>query len=148
MDTLTDFLNHLASGLVPKDVQPFLAGAYLIGLSKKDGGIRPIAIGDLYRRLTGKCLFSLILSEANNFFLPYQCVCASGGGEAVVHAWRQIMEEFQNNPEFIGLKIDFVNAFNAVSRSIFLNECFDKFPHIFKWVHFCYSNHSHLFFGN
>ena len=58
------------------------------------------------------------------------------------------MEEFQNNPEFIGLKIDFVNAFNAVSRSIFLNECFDKFPHIFKWVHFCYSNHSHLFFGN
>ena len=103
---------------------------------------------DVYRRLTGKCLSSLILSEANNFFLPSQCVCASGGGEAVVHAWRQIMEEFQNNPEFIGLKIDFVNAFNAVSRSIFLNECFDKFPHIFKWVHFCYSNHSHLFFGN
>jgi len=79
-------LNHLASGLVPKDVQPFLAGAYLIGLSKKDGGIRPIAIGDVYRRLTGKCLSSLILSEANNFFLPSQCVCASGGGEAVVHA--------------------------------------------------------------
>ena len=58
------------------------------------------------------------------------------------------MKEFQNNPNFIGLKIDFVNAFNAVSRSIFLNECFDKFPHNFKWVHFCYSNHSHLFFGN
>ena len=38
------------------------------------------------------------------------------------------MEEFQNNPEFIDLKFDFVNAFNAVSRSIFLNECFDKFP--------------------
>ena len=25
LDTLTDFLNHLASGLVPQQVQPFLA---------------------------------------------------------------------------------------------------------------------------
>jgi hypothetical protein len=46
--------------LVPKEIQPFIAGAFLIGLSKKDGGIRPIAIGDVFRRLTGKCLASLI----------------------------------------------------------------------------------------
>ena len=78
LDTLTDFINHLASGSVPSEVQPFLAGAYLVGLSKKYGRIRPIAIGDVYRRLTGKCLSSLILSEANNFFLPSRCVCAPG----------------------------------------------------------------------
>ena len=35
LDTLTDFLNHLSSGLVPQEVQPFLAGAYLVGLSIK-----------------------------------------------------------------------------------------------------------------
>ena len=58
------------------------------------------------------------------------------------------MDDFQNNPDFIGLKIDFVNAFNSVARSIFLTECFEKFPQIFKWVHFCYSKHSHLFFGD
>ena len=41
LDKQTDFLNHLAPGLVrfPKEVQPFLAGASLIGLTKKDGGI-------------------------------------------------------------------------------------------------------------
>ena len=120
----------------------------MIGLSKKDGGIRPIAIGDVYRRLTGKCLSSLILSEANNFFLPSQCVCAPGGGEAVVHAWRHIMEEFQNDPEMIGQKIDFTNAFNSVQRDVFLKECYEKFPQIYKWVHFCYSQHSFLFFGS
>ena len=141
-------MNLLASGLAPPEVQPFLAGAYLIGLSKKDGGIRPIAIGDIYRRLTGKCLSSLVKEEANCFFLPAQCVCAPGGGEAVVHAWRHLMEEFKNNPEFIGMKIDFVNAFNSVKRIVLLNECFEKFPHIYKWVHFCYSQHSHLFFGD
>jgi Ser/Thr protein kinase RdoA (MazF antagonist) len=35
LDTLTDFVNHLASGAVPSVVQPFLSGAYLVGLSKK-----------------------------------------------------------------------------------------------------------------
>jgi len=32
---LKDFINHLASESVPSDVQPFLARAYLIDLSKK-----------------------------------------------------------------------------------------------------------------
>ena len=63
LDVLTDFVNHLSAGLVPLEMQPFLAGAYLIGLSKKDGGIRLIAIGDVYRRLTGKCLKFFFYSE-------------------------------------------------------------------------------------
>ena len=46
---LTNFMNHLASGLLPQEVQPFLAGVYPIGLSKKDGGISPITVGDVYR---------------------------------------------------------------------------------------------------
>ena len=29
--------------------------------------------------------------------------CASGGGEAVIHAWRHFMEEFKNNPDFISI---------------------------------------------
>jgi len=66
----------MSSGKVPSEIQPFLAGAFLIGIGKKDGGIRPIAIGDIYRRLTSKCLSSLILNEANEYFLPFQCVCA------------------------------------------------------------------------
>ena len=58
------------------------------------------------------------------------------------------MEEFQNDPEMIGQKIDFTNAFNSVQRDVFLKECYEKFPQIYKWVHFCYSQHSFLFFGS
>ena len=46
------------------------------------------------------------------------------------------------------MKIDFTNAFNEVQRAIFLKECHAKFPHIYKWVHYCYSEHSHLFYGD
>jgi len=75
LDILTDFVNFLASGFALPEVQPFLAGAYLIGLSKKDGGIRPIAIGDIYRRLTGKCLSFLVKEEAIIFSCLHN-VCA------------------------------------------------------------------------
>ena len=77
---------QLAKSLAPKDVQPFLSGAFLIGIGKKDGGICPIAIGDIFLRIVGKCLASVILHQANNYFLPSQCVSAQGGAEAVVHS--------------------------------------------------------------
>ena len=156
LEVLTAFVNHISSGKVPSEIQPFLAGAFLIGIGKKDGGIRPIAIGDIYRRLTSKCLSSLILNEANEYFLPFQCVCAQGGAEAVVHAWRSLMDEFKIDPlseesfdfDAIGFKTDFINAFNSVQRNIFLQKCAQKFPQIYKWVYFCYSQHSLLFFGD
>ena len=85
---------------------------------------------------------------SNNYFLPSQCVSAPGGAEAVVHSWRSLLMEFEGNADFAGMKIDFVNAFNEVQRSVFLKECHDKFPQIFKWVNFCYSQHSLLFFGS
>ena len=71
----------------------------------------------------------------------------SGGAEAVIHTWRSLLEEFEGNDSLIGMKIDFINAFNEVQRLVFLKECHDKFPQIFKWVNFCYSQHSLLFFG-
>ena len=58
------------------------------------------------------------------------------------------MEEFASNLDLIRFKIDFVNAFNSVNTDVFLKECHQRFPQIFKWVHFCYSQHSSIFFGN
>ena len=35
LEILTAFVNHMASGKVPPDIQPYLAGAFLIGIGKK-----------------------------------------------------------------------------------------------------------------
>ncbi|KAI0979762.1 hypothetical protein GJ496_010290 [Pomphorhynchus laevis] len=43
LDTLTHLVNHLLSGSAPNSLAPFIAGANLFGLPKKDGGIRPVA---------------------------------------------------------------------------------------------------------
>ncbi len=42
---LAVFINHALAGNVPQPVQPVFFGATLIPLRKKEGGVRPIAVG-------------------------------------------------------------------------------------------------------
>src|SRR6218665_1817498 len=42
------------SGRMPKEIRPILFGGSLIALNKESGGLRPIAIGYVWRRLTAK----------------------------------------------------------------------------------------------
>ena len=46
---LTEFTNLCLSGHVPAVIQPVFCGAALCALNKKDGGIRPIAVGSSLR---------------------------------------------------------------------------------------------------
>jgi hypothetical protein len=78
--------NLIASGKACRRVQPFLAGGSLTALLKKDGGIRPIAVGDVLRRLTGKALVRAQKDKLVNYFSPLQVgVAVPCGAEAVVH---------------------------------------------------------------
>ena len=54
--SLTEFINLIIQGKAPLCARPFFFGATLTGLGKKDGGVRPIAVGCVLRRLTAKCL--------------------------------------------------------------------------------------------
>ena len=52
---LTAVVQLLAHGRAPGFVAPVLGGASLVALPKPTGGVRPIAVGEILRRLTGKC---------------------------------------------------------------------------------------------
>ncbi|CAL1146949.1 unnamed protein product [Cladocopium goreaui] len=52
---LTAVVQLLAHGRAPGFVAPVLGGASLVALPKPAGGVRPIAVGEILRRLTGKC---------------------------------------------------------------------------------------------
>ena len=53
-----DFIARIANGDVPIEVRPFMFGARLIALLKKDDTLRPIACGEFFRRMAGKHLCS------------------------------------------------------------------------------------------
>ena len=47
-------------------------GASLVALKKKDGSIRPIAVGCTLRRLVAKCAGSKVMNEMGELFFPQQ----------------------------------------------------------------------------
>ena len=69
--SITDLVNCMAAGKVPDVVAPYLCGATLHAGLKKDGGIRPIAVGNIFRRLTSKCIMFNISSRASGLLGPH-----------------------------------------------------------------------------
>ena len=66
-------INKLASGRALPEIAEYLAGATVIALKKPGGNdIRPIAVGEVLRRLTSKCLCAIVKYKASEFFNPYQ----------------------------------------------------------------------------
>ena len=57
---------------------------------KKDGGHRPIAVGDMFRRLVSRICCSAIQAKASNYLLPagQLGVGTKGGVEACIHLAR------------------------------------------------------------
>ena len=106
---------------MPLEVCPYLSGARLHAGLKKDGGIRPIAVGNIIRRLTAKCFSYAIANRASSYLSPCQLgVAVRGGLEAIIHSVREVVE---TKPEdVLILQVDLVNAFNCVDRDAVFKE--------------------------
>ena len=147
-DGLTSVVNAMLAGDIPSEMADLVASAPLIALNKSDGGVRPIAIGETFRRLASKCCCAVVAADARSLLAPRQVgVGVPGGAEATVHAVRSCVEEMQNRGDKLMLKVDFKNAFNSVNRQAFLDEVRLHFPQIYNWVSFCYGQPARLFFG-
>ena len=72
VERCTALVNLLAKGDAPASLAPFLAGGNLTALPKKDNGIRPVAVGEVWRRLTAKCLCNEFKEQTSAFFFPQQ----------------------------------------------------------------------------
>ena len=121
---VTRLVNLLCGGKVPADIIPQLCGASLLPCKKKAGGLRPIAIGEVLRRLTLKCAARSVQCIALEILAPLQLgVGVSAGCEAIVHSVTSCLEDPCIPPEnsFI-LLVDFANAINSVDRSALFRE--------------------------
>jgi len=135
----------LLSGRCPDDVRPFLFGGSLTALSKKDGGVRPIAVGCVFRRLAAKCANSFASSAVAEYLSPHQLgVGVKGGAEAAAHAARKFIQASAGDSVLV--KLDFRNAFNTVRRDCILETVRDKVPEIFNFCKLAYGDFSYLFF--
>ena len=133
---LREVLNILFAGKVPEAIAPLLAGGSLTALLKVKGNswdVRPIAVGEVIRRLASKCACNVVKEKASDFFSPFQFgVACPRGSEKIIHNLREVLKQHWSDPDFAVIKIDMQNAFNLVSRDAVLQQCLMHFPEIYS----------------
>ena len=86
----------------------------LIPLDKGNGEVRPIGVGEVIRRLIGKCVSKIGKQDVIDASGATQ-VCAGhkSGSEAAIHAMHDI---FESNETDAALLVNASNAFNSLNR--------------------------------
>ncbi|GKD36590.1 hypothetical protein Tco_1252099 [Tanacetum coccineum] len=110
------------AGRCPPILAEFVASAPLTPLLKPDNGIRPIAVGTIWRRLVSKVAMKGVSKEMSNYLSDFQFGVGVSGAEAVLHSVNRLLSEYHNDGSLAMLTLNFSNAFNLVDRSALLQE--------------------------
>ena len=151
MTAFTDVINIFLAARVPSEISTIMVSGKLVPLLRNDGGIRPVVVGEVFRRLLSKlCVANVHVSSLQylKYLQPLQLgVGVKGGTEAVLHSFNRIIrqENMEDESTKVLALIDFENAFNGIFRQVILDIVLHKFPSIYPWVAFCYSVSSPLF---
>lgn len=97
LNSLTNLCNFLLKGMLNPMVCPFLYGGALCALTKKDGSVRPIAVGNTLGRLVAKLCCHAVKEDMSSYLQPRQLRFGTRlGCEAAIHATRLFAMD-QNN---------------------------------------------------
>ncbi|GJX32554.1 putative reverse transcriptase domain-containing protein [Tanacetum coccineum] len=108
VSSITQVMNLFLDGKCPKILGEYIASVPLTPLVKPGGGICPIVVGTVWRRLVSK--------------------------------------DRGDDVGLLMLLVDFKNAFNLVDREVMLQEVRTRCPAISRWVEFCYTNPTRLYY--
>ena len=118
-----------------------LAGR-LIPLDKGGGGIRPIGIGEVLRRVISKAVTSSLKREIQDAAGSLQtCSGVEAGIEAAVHAMRMTFDEEETEAMLL---VDASNAFNNLNRATALHNIKQICPPFFCFLNNCYKKPTQL----
>ncbi|KAK8387179.1 hypothetical protein O3P69_018082 [Scylla paramamosain] len=101
LSALTELCYFTIAGNIPEHTREAFFGASLTAIKKKDGGMRPIVVGSIYRRLASKLLAKRMSSTLAAELNPFNWV---------------------GTPDMAIIKLDLSNAFNTVRISAILRE--------------------------
>ena len=80
LNSLTELINLLLDGKFDTDINTIVYGGRLLAISKKDGGVRPIAVRYTIRRLAAKCANRHVIEERSRVLQPRQIGVGVAGG--------------------------------------------------------------------
>lgn len=139
MNATHSFINSILAGNMPD--WPDFRASRLIPLKKTGGGIRPIAIGEVWARLASMCAMACS-PEVGPGLAPLQLgVGIRGGAQCMGHA---INAGVRAHPDYVVLQLDAKNAFNTLSRQDMLEAVLDRAPKLGRYALWMYTTPSPL----
>lgn len=92
-----------------------------MALPKRNGSVRPIAVGETLRRVISSPAMDHVSKSAEKWFNPLRFgIDTRNGTVSVVHAVRRVHQHRGNNSEYAMLCVDLSNELNIVNRKAFL----------------------------
>ena len=102
----------------PSTIEPLIASR-LIPLDKGEGAVRPIGVGEVLRRIIGKCVMNIAKKDVVEVSGSLQLFAGQkSGSEAAIHAMHTLFETDETDGVLL---IDASNAFNALNRQAALH---------------------------
>lgn len=147
LTSITALCRRFAHGDLPLPARDMFFSASLTALKKKDGGIRPIAVGNVFRRLASKLVCRPAVRRLADELRPIQLgVGIAGGCESAAHAVRQYVHSRPQRGDVL-VKLDVSNAFNSIRRDHLLETCQSRAPELLNLAHLAYGKPSSLYIG-
>jgi len=145
MQGLCSLVVDMLNGHLPDRARAYLTCSLLIPVNKPGGGIRPIAVSEVFYRLACVYALELVRDVLPDVFEPIQLGVGSvGGSERAVHLLQAGLATM--GPDAVVLKCDFQNAFNERKREQILHELFtqDRLRPLWRLSHWAYKAPSEL----
>nr|GFA00573.1 hypothetical protein [Tanacetum cinerariifolium] len=118
--SITQVVNLFLDRKCPKMLGEYIGSAPLMPLAKPSGGICPIVVVTIWRRLVYKVSAAMIGHYMDGYLNDLQFgVGVLRGGEAILHTVNWLIENQGDDVGLSMLLVDFKNAFNMVDREVF-----------------------------
>ena len=140
------------NGCIPLDARQYFFGGKLVALVKHDLSLRPIACGEILRRLAAKLLCAKVKKLVAPMLLDSAQVgvAVAGGADAMCYAARRLsrlwLRDRPRNKCFV--KVDMRNAFNCIDRSKMLGIIKARIPSLYPYAVAAYGDNTTLMFGS
>ena len=113
-----NFFNLLTKQVVSNTApaQEMLCASKLTPLAKSDGGVRPIAVGEMFYRLIMKVIMKTYYNPSS--LLPFQFGVGTPGGVEPIICYIESAIHSNTSPFDHVISLDFKNAFNCLPRTV------------------------------
>lgn len=145
---LLALLYDTAAGLLPRPIAILLLAARLFAAGKPGGGVRPVAAGEAFYRISASFVLHSrgFRAAAREALLPVQLgVAVPGGGCTAAHLLQAAVED--ERLERLMIAVDYRNAFNSVSRAAMLTALYahEGLRDVWRLADMAYARPSPLF---